>query len=168
MLTGSLACSFLGEARSTHNIDLVIDLDVNRVDPLLAEFPASEFFVSPDAVVEAVCARTMFNIIDMREGDKVDFWLLSNNPFDRARFARRERVDLDGIAIDISTPEDAVLMKLRWSCHSGGSERQDHDARRVFEVHRDVFDIAYVEAWVTRLGLQDLWNNLMASAEPLE
>ena len=38
---------------------------------------------------DAITARDMFNLIDTRGGDKVDFWLLIEDPFDRARFARR-------------------------------------------------------------------------------
>ena len=28
----------------------------------------------------------MFNLIDLKEGDKVDFWLLTNETFDKSRF----------------------------------------------------------------------------------
>ena len=30
----------------------------------------------------------MFNLIDLKEGDKVDFWILTNDPFDELRFSR--------------------------------------------------------------------------------
>jgi hypothetical protein len=32
----------------------------------------------------------MVNVIDTREGDEVDFWLLTDDAFDRARFERRD------------------------------------------------------------------------------
>ena len=29
----------------------------------------------------------MFNLLALTEGDKVDFWILTEEPFDRSRFA---------------------------------------------------------------------------------
>ena len=32
-----------------------------------------------------------FNVIDTSEGDRIDFWMLTESAFDRSRFARRTR-----------------------------------------------------------------------------
>ena len=31
--------------------------------------------------------KSQFNLLDIRNGDKVDFWMLSDEPFDQSRFA---------------------------------------------------------------------------------
>jgi hypothetical protein len=66
----------------------------------------------------------MANLIDTVSGDKADFWLLTETPFDYSRFTRRYHEELMGMRIAVSSPEDTILMKLRWSKMSGGSEKQ--------------------------------------------
>ncbi|MDT8437037.1 MAG: hypothetical protein RRA92_09820 [Gemmatimonadota bacterium] len=167
MVTGSLASSLHGEPRSTHGIDLVIDLDADRLDALLASFPAPRYYLSPEAAREAVRSDGMFNLIDAEEGDKVDFWLLTEDPFDRSRFARRYEEQVLGIRMHVSTPEDTILQKLKWSRLGGGSARAYTDALRVFEVQQGRLDIEYLERWVESLGIGDLWTRLRSEAEPI-
>jgi hypothetical protein len=54
----------------------------------------------------------MFNLIVVKTGDKVDFWILTDGPFDRSRFARRYTEKVMGMEIAVSSPEDTILMKL--------------------------------------------------------
>jgi hypothetical protein len=119
-------------------------------------------------VREAIAQRGMFNLLDVREGDKVDFWLLKDDPFDQSRFARRRRFDLGGFAVDVSSPEDVILMKLSWSRLSGGDERQDRDALRVYEVQYGSLDLDYIDRWVRTLKLESEWSRLLANAQPVE
>jgi hypothetical protein len=93
MLTGSLVSSLQGEPRATHDVDLVIDIspaDVARVTEALSD---PEVCVDEHAVGDATRCRTMFDLCDASSGDKADFWLLTHDPFDRERFARRLRGD---------------------------------------------------------------------------
>ena len=86
MLTGSLASSMQGEPRSTHDIDVVVAIPVDSpaaVDHLIASFPEPDFYVDRLAMESAIAARAMFNVLDTREGDKIDFWLLTDEPFDQ-------------------------------------------------------------------------------------
>ena len=149
MLTGSLVSSLQGEPRSTHDIDLVVDVSAGDVEKLLAEFSSESFYLSESAVREAIESRGMFNLLDTTGGDKVDFWILTQEPFDQSRFARRRTIDVDGVAVDLSRPEDTILAKLRWSQLSGGSERQLRDAQSVYELNRDRLDRQYIEHWAT-------------------
>lgn len=54
MLSGSHASSLQGEARATHDIDLVASLSLNDVEPLLRAFPAERFYLSETAIVVAI------------------------------------------------------------------------------------------------------------------
>lgn len=99
---------------------------------------------------------------------KVDFWLLTTEPFDVSRFARRIRTHALGIDLDVSTPEDTILAKLRWSGLSGGSEKAYVDALRVYEVQYGRLDRAYLDEWAARLEVKDLWDRLLREAEPVD
>jgi hypothetical protein len=84
---------------------------------------------------------------------------------DASRFSRRVEVEVFGIPLKVSSPEDTILAKLRWSRMSGGSEKSFIDALRVFEVQSDGLDRAYLEDWAHRLGVEELWVKLQEDAE---
>lgn len=155
MLTGSYASSLQGQPRATHDVDLVVSLHPSQIEQLLSAFPADHYYFSADAVNEAVRDRRMFNILDTQEGDKIDFRMLTDDPFDQERFERRITIPIGERSIQVSTPEDTILMKLKWAADSGGSERQTVDARRVYEVSRDGIDEEYLARWALALGVSE-------------
>jgi hypothetical protein len=166
MLTGSMASSLQGEPRSTHDIDLVVDLESAQALELTKAFPMPEFYLSESAIAEAVRQRRMFNLLEISTGEKVDFWLLTDEPFDRSSFERRQWDDVDGLPIQVSSPEDTILGKLRWSQLSGGSERQFNDALHVYEVQHGGLDLDYLNSWADRLNVRSLWERLKSEAKP--
>ena len=168
MVTGSMASSIQGEPRSTHDIDVVVDLEPGAVGALAGSFPEPDYYLNLEAAREAIDARSMFNVLDLTSGDKVDFWLLTEEAFDRSRFARRQQVSLFGMRVSISSPEDTILAKLRWSLLSGGSDRQERDALAVFELQFALLDQSYLDEWADRLDVGPLLERLRAEAEPLE
>lgn len=151
MLTGSLASSLQGEPRATHDIDLVIDIAPGDVARVTRALSAPEVYLDEHAVRDAMRRRTMFNLVDSSSGDKADFWLLTDELFDRERFARRVRVEALGLEVSVSAPEDTILMKLRWSAQAGGSEKQLGDALRVYELQAGSLDEGYLDEWAVRL-----------------
>lgn len=165
MITGSIASSLQGEPRSTHDLDVVVEIREEDVEPLLSAFPHPDFYADEEAARDAVRSGSMFNVLDMGEGAKVDFWLLTEEPFDRSRFARKIVEDVFGIMLNVSAPEDTILAKLRWSKLSGGSEKQYTDALRVYEVQAGTLDSEYLEEWAHRLGVSAAWERIRAEAE---
>jgi hypothetical protein len=167
MLTGSLVVSLQGQPRSTHDIDFVVRIDGSDVEKIIGGFPPPQYYVSESAIRDAIEQKGMFNLLDTMEGDKVDFWLLTDEPFDKSRFARRQVEDLFGIRVPVSAPEDTILAKLRWVKLSGGGQKHYLDAMRVYELQRGILDLQYLERWAGELEVQDLWSRLEDEAEPL-
>lgn len=159
-VTGSWSSSLHGEPRSTHDLDVVIVLTNDQVGSLLAAFPADRFYVSEAAVRDAIRDRTMFNVLDTQTGDKVDYWLLTEDPWDRARLARRVKESVFGTDTWVSSPEDTIIAKLRWAVLSGGSQKQMNDARGVYEVQAGSLDTTYIERWSDELGITHLWRQI--------
>jgi hypothetical protein len=169
MVSGSLASSLQGEPRASHDIDLVVEiapLDVPRLSAALAGEP--RVFLDEQAAVAAVVGHTLFNLIEAQTGDKVDFWPLTDEAFDRSRFDRRIWVEALGLRLPFSAPEDTILMKLRWAHDSGGSEKQLADAQRVYELQAAVLDHAYLDRWAAALGLTGALAELRDRAEPFD
>lgn len=167
MATGSVVSSSQGEPRASHDIDLVVALPAAAVPSLVRAFPPPAYYLSEEAIADALRTRTMFNLLALDEGDKVDFWVLTDEPFDRGRFARRRVEEVWGIPLQVSSPEDTILAKLRWAQEAGGSEKQFTDALRVYEVQRPQLDENYLAHWAAQLGVESLWERLKGSAEAL-
>jgi hypothetical protein len=164
LLSGSLASSLQGEPRATHDVDLVVEVDARIVGALAKAFGTDPYFFDETAARDALDHRRMFNLIDTVSGDKIDFWPLTEDPFDVSRFSRRVRTTAFGMAIAVSSPEDTILQKLRWAAACGGSERQVNDAAGVYEFQSDTLDEAYLDRWAEALGVTDLLAEVRSAA----
>ncbi len=106
----------------------------------------------------------MFSVLHVPDGDKINFWMLISDPFDESRFRRKMRERALGMDLVVSAPEDSILAKLRWAKLSGGSEKQYHDALRVYELQNEGLDIAYIRKWVRMLGVEIDWERIVRDA----
>jgi hypothetical protein len=167
LLTGSYASSLQGEPRLTHDIDLLVAITPLGARFLVRAFPGPDYYLDEGAIIEAISHRSQFNLLDAASGDKVDFWILTNEPFDQSRFSRRYSEKFLGREIFFSQPEDTILMKLKWCEMSGGSEKQFADARSVYELQHAALDLAYLEKWAKILTLDSLWTRLKNEADPI-
>lgn len=165
MITGSIVSSLQGEPRSTHDIDIIIGMEKLGADKLIEAFPPPDFYLAKESILDGIDTRSMFSLIDLEGGGKVDFWILTNDPFDQSRFSRRYVEEFKGLKMRVSSPEDTILSKLRWAKFSGGSEKQFIDALRVYEVQYGKLDSDYLEHWSRKLDVESLWKRLMEEAE---
>jgi len=165
MVSGAVASSLQGEPRATHDIDLVVELDMAMAKRLVEAFHPSDFYLDQAAVEDAIGKRGMFNLIQVGTGDKVDFWMLTDTPFDRSRFARRYAEEFMGARVFVSSPEDTILVKLWWAKLSGGSEKQFTDALRVYEVQFEKLDHEYLRRWAEELSVAPMLARIQAEAE---
>lgn len=155
MLTGSLAMSFYTTPRMTRDIDVVAEVERRDVDRVVQLFE-TDYYISRDAVVEAVRDRSSFNLIEQSSITKVDVFPRKRDQFRETEFARRRRVTISGFDTWLVTAEDLVLAKLLWTRDSR-SEVQMRDVRAL--LHADL-DREYIERWVRELGLADLWREV--------
>lgn len=167
MVTGSVVSSLQGEPRTTHDIDIVVSISKTTTAILIESFQPPRYYLSQDAIEDAINRSSMFNLVDTSGGDKVDFWLLTDDAFDKVRFKRKYKEDFPGIAMFVSRPEDTILMKLRWAKLSGGSEKQFLDACRVYELQYNILDVSYMNQWVEYLSINEEWEKLKEKAAPL-
>lgn len=162
-----MVSSLQGNPRATHDIDLVVALTLAGASSIIAAFPPPRYYLDELSVRQAIARRDMFNLLDADTGDKVDFWLLTDDEFDQNRFARKVVENVRGLQIKMSRPEDTILMKLKWSAQSGGSEKQFHDVRSVYELQFSGLDQTYLDAWAKKLGVTEMLTRVRQQAKPL-
>jgi hypothetical protein len=165
---GSLASSVHGVARSTLDVDLVVELP-ESLAPLLAAELSGDYYVDEDSIREAVRRRASFNLVHLATMVKVDVFIPKAADYDLVAFGRFRREPLDATRPEesflIVTPEDIVLRKLLWY-EAGGrvSERQWNDVRGVLSVQGEALDREYLDLWAGRLGLTELLAQVRAEA----
>jgi hypothetical protein len=162
MVTGSVASSFHGEPRATRDIDIVIDPMLATLDAFVASLPADQFYVDAEAARAALAERSQFNVIEIRSGWKIDLIIRKNRPFSVEELARRQPADVLGSPTFVASAEDVVIAKLEWAM-AGESERQLRDVAAILAVSGDGLDHPYMERWISALGLQKPWSEVMAS-----
>lgn len=165
MLTGSFASSYHGAPRATQDVDLVIAPTAEQLRTFVALLPRDEFYADEGAALEALRLEGQFNLIDLRSGWKVDLIIRKSRPFSQEEFGRRRVVRLEGAQVPITTKEDLLIAKMEWA-RMGGSARQIEDAARMLRVRAAQVDQAYVERWVSELGLEEQWAAVKQTAFP--
>jgi len=165
MLTGSFVSSLQGEPRLTHDIDLIININQKEANKITDIFSKDIFYFDSDNIIQAIKDKTQFNIIALDGSGKIDFWLLTDSEFDKSRFSRKIKKSFFNLNILLSTPEDTIIEKLYWSELSGGSQKQFTDALRVFEIQHDLLDMGYIDFWVEKLLLKEIFLKLKKEAE---
>ncbi|MBL8716977.1 MAG: hypothetical protein JNL79_13325 [Myxococcales bacterium] len=159
MIAGSFASTIHGTPRTTQDLDVVIDPPTAAaLEALVANMSPVDYYVDLDAARDAMRRRSMFNVIDQVSGWKVDFIVRKQRPFSLEEFSRRRKANLLDVPVFVASPEDTIVAKLEWSRMAGGSERQRRDVAGIIATLGEALDGAYVDRWVTTLGLGDEWE----------
>ncbi len=157
MLSGSFASAHYGAPRSTQDIDLVIEAAPAQLHAFVKGLASNEYYAELDAALEAHQRQSMFNVIDLATGWKIDLIIRKSRAFSREEFRRRKRVNLHDVVLFVASAEDAILSKLEWG-KLAQSRRQIEDAAAILRVQWDLVDRSYLEKWITELGLTDEWS----------
>ncbi len=159
LIGGSVASTLMGEMRSTEDVDIVADLKIEKV-VLLLQSLQPRFYVSEDAVRDAIRFKRSFNLIDNESLGKVDIFILKDNAFPQIEFQRRRsllvRQNPDQMLV-LPTPEDIILQKLTWyRMTKNETQRQWRDVLGVLKLQGDRLDFEYLQKWAVELELSDL------------
>ena len=158
MLTGSFASAHYGTPRSTQDIDLVIEATAAQLRTFVQTLPAEEYYVDLDTALEALRSSSLFNVIDLKTGWKIDLIFRKSRPFSEKEFSRRQLVDLQGLRLYIAGVEDVIVAKLEWA-KLANSQRQIEDVASMLRFRADTLDTSYLEKWISELGLHEQWSS---------
>lgn len=165
---GSVASSIHGAARSTLDVDVAAELDEAAALRLVGSLN-DEYYISREAVLDAVRRRSCFNLIHLATSFKVDVFVSKGREFDRCvqnRAASETIGDAGSLSAPVATAEDIILLKLEWyRLGNETSERQWNDLTLVARLQANRLDREYLSRWADELGVADLLARLMSSVE---
>lgn len=158
MLVGSFSSNYYGVPRSSQDADFVVQFGQQGPAALMARLkPEIQF--DPQMSFETVTGTWRHVAGTSGTRFKIEFFLAGDDPYDRERFSRRREVETLGRRVFISSPEDVVVTKLRWSQH--GKRRKDmDDVKNVLAVQGDRLDWPYIVHWCDQHGTRDLLEQL--------
>jgi hypothetical protein len=163
MLSGSFASAYYGTPRSTQDIDLVIAGSAEQLRAFVQGLPSDRYYADLDAALEAHKRQSLFNVIDLATGWKIDLIIRKSRAFSVQEFSRRQQVNLQNTSLVVASAEDVIIAKLEWS-KLARSQRQIQDVAAMLSVRWESLDHPYLEKWIVELGLTKEWGEARRSA----
>ncbi|TMD70588.1 MAG: hypothetical protein E6I97_19530 [Chloroflexi bacterium] len=163
---GSVASSIYGIIRATIDADLVANLELKHVRPLVKLLEA-DYYIDEDSVRDAVKRRGSFNAIYLDTMLKVDVFIPKSRLFDQEELRRIQLQPLiEGFRpFYVASPEGTILNKLEWYRMGGEvSDRQWNDILGVLKVQGTNLDMAYLQRWAVALKVSDLLERALVDA----
>lgn len=173
MIGGAVAVWAWGEARTTRDFDLVVNLPPEHIQRLSQELEKRAMLVPADIILDLFLetrADLPVNAIHLDTGYKAELFLLRpGDTYRETAFARRRLVDLGPPLgkVYVHAPEDLILNKL----HYFGLSYQPKHMRDIVSIILalgDELDLDYIESWAARLGLTALWQEVQNQASTQE
>jgi len=149
MIVGGFAVSYHNRARTTNDIDLVLQIYPHHVGKILKHFPEWQDF--EESFKASVAGGMMFNITDFETGIRYDFMAYQDSDYNWSAFQRREKVNFWEVECYMSSKEDLILSKLKWYDISS-SEKQLEDLK--FLLLDETLDMEYIRFWALKLNLK--------------
>ena len=145
MLTGSVAMNYYAQPRMTRDIDIVVALAVTDAEKVIEIFQG-DYYLSADAVLDAVRGRKMFNLVHYQSVVKVDLIVRKESEYRQLEFDRRQQIHIGELVTWIVSKEDLMLS---WA-QDPRSELQLNDVRNLLATEPD---LDYLHEWSSRLNL---------------
>ena len=158
MLSGSFAGSYYGAPRSTQDIDLVVEATPAQLRAFVQGLSSDEYYVDLDAALEAHRRQSLFNVIDLATGWKIDLIMRKSRAFSQEEFRRRQRIQLQDLTLFVASAEDVIISKLEWS-KLAQSHRQIEDVAGILRMRWASLDHSCLEKWIRELGLKMEWED---------
>lgn len=161
---GSFASIAYGEARTTADIDISVHLSIADARQLEKAIQKLGYYISLDAIHDAIANKTAFNVIDGESGYKADLFIMESTPLTKSILARRRRVAYDSTtnaSAILYSPEDVIVYKLKYYVQ-GQSQKHLRDIAAMLVVQGNQLDYDYIARWANEIQALDVWKQLLS------
>jgi len=149
MIVGGFAVSYHNRARTTNDIDIVLQIYPRHVKRILQYFEEWKDF--EEAFADSVQRGQLFNITDFETGIRYDFMTYQDSDYNWAAFERREQVTFLKTQCYVSSKEDLIISKLKWY-NISQSDKQLEDLK--FLLLDKKLNMLYLKGWLQKLNIK--------------
>ena len=165
LIGGAVAVWGWGEARTTRDFDVVVDLPLEQMARLSDSLRVRRMLVPVEMMLDLYMspADLPINAIHMPTGYKLEIFLLRpDDPLRAIALQRRLLVDF-GPSIGeayVHSPEDLILYKLQYYNLSSQPKHIRDIGSIVAMVGIDSLEHDYLAQWIDRLELNEIWQEI--------
>lgn len=168
LVGGAISVWPWGEPRSTMDVDMVIQLVPEAINPLSQELEKMEIYLPPDVILDNLLdtrGNLPLNAIHGASGFKAEMFLVREGDELRlAAFQRKRKVNFGEKIGDVyvHSPEDIIIYKL---INFSISRQTKHirDIGSILKTTGDEIDHGYIDHWVEKKGLSAIWEEILAA-----
>ena len=167
LIGGAVAAWAWGEPRATLDLDLVVNIPLECVSQFSKELKKRDMLVPEEIILDNILEDRVdlpINAIHMYSGYKADLYPVRDGDELRASaFSRRQKVDLGESfgEVYLHSPEDLIIYKL-WYYSISQQTKHIRDITSIVMTLGSELEIEYIETWVTKKGLLNIWRELVA------
>lgn len=169
LIGGAVAVWAWGEARTTRDFDLVVNVPFERIVALSQELEKRDMLVPVEVILDLLTKSQgdlPINAIHLYTGYKAELFLLRpGDTYRETALARRRLVDLGPPLgeVYVHAPEDLILNKLRYF-NLSHQPKHTRDIAGILLTLEDELDQDYIESWTAHFGLTALWQEVRSLA----
>jgi hypothetical protein len=166
LIGGAVAAWAWGEPRATMDLDLVVNIPLERVSALSGELAKRDMLVPVDIILNTILedrADLPINAIHLHTGLKADLFLLrEHDELRRSAFDRRRLIDLgpDLGEVYLHAPEDLIIYKL-WYYSLSRQTKHLRDITSIIKSIENELDFDYITNWCRQKGLNTLLEEML-------
>jgi hypothetical protein len=158
-ITGSVASIVYGDPRLTHDIDLVINLNISQVDDLIKAFPSNEFYCPPKDVIITELnrdSRGHFNLIHHDTGFKADIYFTGKEELQHWAMKDSKQFEFAGSVIYVAPPEYVIIKKLEFF-KEGNAQKHLSDIKSILNNSIELINFEFLNKHIDAAGLTSEW-----------
>ena len=165
LVGGAVALWGWGEARTTRDFDVVVDLPPGQMAQLSNALKARRMLVPVEVMLDLFLspADLPINAIHLPTGYKLEIFLLRPDDALRASALQRRMLVDFGPSIGeayVHSPEDLILYKLQYYSLSGQTKHIRDIGSIIATVGEDSLEMDYLNLWIERLDLTEIWMEI--------
>lgn len=150
MITGGIALLLYTLPRSTQDIDIVLEITSEKIATFIDIF-SKGYYLNDEEIRAEIKRKGMFNLIDLSTFFRIDCIILAENIFERHKFSRKKRLNLEGIDMWVIDLDDLILSKLIW-IQTFQSGKQMEDIQSLLQ--NPNVNVEYIQEWTQKLNLK--------------
>ena len=165
LVGGAVAVWGWGEARTTRDFDVVVDLPIEQMAQLSESLRTREMLVPVEVILDLYLASAdlPINAIHQPTGYKLELFLLRpDDPLRASALQRRLLIDFGpniGEAY-VHSPEDLILYKLQYYSLSSQPKHIRDIGSIIAMVGDESLEQDYLAHWIDRLELTEIWQEI--------